>query len=156
MAKSEIVRKVIEECKKAGLTADEILEGFVEAVAALDVRPSQKNSLSREKVATRLLEVLGVPKHIKGYYCLREAILIYTPSMSMTKELYCRVAETLNTTPSRVERAIRHSIEVAFNRCPPNEIAREFGNTLDPRKDRPSNSEVIAILAEKLENAMKN
>ncbi|MBQ5972829.1 MAG: sporulation transcription factor Spo0A [Oscillospiraceae bacterium] len=103
---------------------------------------------------TQLLHDIGVPAHIKGYQYLREAILLSVrdPDIinSVTKILYPEVAKTYRTTPSRVERAIRHAIEVAWDRGDVDEIQKIFGYTVSNVKGKPTNSEFIAMLADNL------
>ena len=103
---------------------------------------------------TKLLHELGVPSHIKGYTFIREGInLIYNdPSLSsaITKELYPIIAKKYDTTPSRVERAIRHAIEVSWNRANWELMEEIFGYSVDIDKSKATNSEFIVTLADKL------
>ena len=103
---------------------------------------------------TKLLHELGVPSHIKGYLFIREGIsLIYNdPSLSsaITKELYPIIAKKYDTTPSRVERAIRHAIEVSWNRANWELMEDIFGYSVDIDKAKATNSEFIVTLADKL------
>ena len=103
---------------------------------------------------TNLIHEIGVPAHIKGYQYLRNAITIVVNDMdilcAVTKELYPTIATMNNTTPSRVERAIRHAIEVAWNRGKIETIDSLFGYTVKNDKGKPTNSEFIAIIADKL------
>ena len=109
---------------------------------------------------TNLIHDLGVPAHIKGYQYLREAILMAVNNEeiinAVTKSLYPLLAKKYETTPSRVERAIRHAIEVAWNR---GEIAvhdKIFGYTVNSNKGKPTNSEFIALIADKIRLECKN
>lgn len=103
---------------------------------------------------TQIIHEIGVPAHIKGYHYLREAISIVFNDVeilgSITKVLYPRIAERYKTTPSRVERAIRHSIEVAWGRGNMDAIRSMFGYTVSVSKTKPTNSEFIAMIADKL------
>lgn len=103
---------------------------------------------------TNLIHEIGVPAHIKGYQYLRDAITLVVEHMeylnAVTKELYPAIAEMNNTTPSRVERAIRHAIEIAWNRGKLETIDNLFGYTIQQDKGKPTNSEFIAIIADKL------
>jgi two-component system response regulator (stage 0 sporulation protein A) len=105
-------------------------------------------------VITQIIHEIGVPAHIKGYHYLREAIAIVYNDVeilgSITKVLYPRIAERYKTTPSRVERAIRHSIEVAWGRGNMEAIRNVFGYTVSASKTKPTNSEFIAMIADKL------
>lgn len=103
---------------------------------------------------TNIIHEIGVPAHIKGYMYLREAItMVYNEIEilgSITKVLYPRIAEKHKTTPSRVERAIRHAIEVAWSRGNVDTIKRLFGYTVNTSKAKPTNSEFIAMIADRL------
>ena len=103
---------------------------------------------------TAVIHEIGVPAHIKGYQYLREAILIAVEDMdvinAVTKVLYPKVAERFGTTPSRVERAIRHAIEVAWDRGDLEVLQRYFGYTVSNTKGKPTNSEFIAMIADRL------
>lgn len=103
---------------------------------------------------TNIIHEVGVPAHIKGYQYLRNAIIMVVDDMDLlgavTKELYPAIAKMNNTTPSRVERAIRHAIEVAWNRGKIETIDSLFGYTVHNDKGKPTNSEFIAIIADKL------
>ncbi|WP_330548588.1 sporulation transcription factor Spo0A [Bacilliculturomica massiliensis] len=103
---------------------------------------------------TNMIHEVGVPAHIKGYQYLRDAITMVVEDMDLlsavTKELYPAIAKMNNTTPSRVERAIRHAIEVAWNRGKLETLNSLFGYTVHNDKGKPTNSEFIAIIADKL------
>ncbi len=113
---------------------------------------SKANSLEAE--ITSIIHEIGVPAHIKGYLYLREAITMVVNDVELlsavTKELYPSIAKRFNTTPSRVERAIRHAIEVAWSRGQVDTINRIFGYTIHNAKGKPTNSEFIAMVADKL------
>ncbi len=112
----------------------------------------QKDEPSLEAVVTDILHEIGVPAHIKGYQYLREAIILTINDMeiinSVTKVLYPAVAKKFNTTPSRVERAIRHAIEVAWDRGDIEVLQKFFGYTVSNIKGKPTNSEFIAMIAD--------
>lgn len=103
---------------------------------------------------TSIIHEIGVPAHIKGYQYLREAITIVYNNIeilgAITKTLYPAIAEKFKTTPSRVERAIRHAIEVAWTRGNIDSISHLFGYTINISKSKPTNSEFIAMVADKL------
>ncbi|WP_129598579.1 sporulation transcription factor Spo0A [Anaerophilus nitritogenes] len=111
-------------------------------------------SQSLEAKITNIIHEIGVPAHIKGYLYLREAISMVVENIEMlsavTKELYPSIAKKFNTTPSRVERAIRHAIEVAWSRGKVDTINNLFGYTVHNDKGKPTNSEFIAMVADKL------
>ncbi|MBE5864713.1 MAG: sporulation transcription factor Spo0A [Lachnospiraceae bacterium] len=135
--------------------------------------PSTKNTYSSENVERVMTEVpkkpivrdleqdvtdmiheIGVPAHIKGYQYLREAIMMSVEDQSMissiTKILYPTIAKRFQTTPSRVERAIRHAIEVAWSRGRMETLDALFGYTVDTGKGKPTNSEFIALIADRI------
>ena len=113
-----------------------------------------------ETMVTNIIHEIGVPAHIKGYQYLREAIIIAVNDMdvinAITKVLYPQVAKTFGTTPSRVERAIRHAIEVAWDRGDLDTLQRFFGYTVSNTKGKPTNSEFIALIADKLQLQLKS
>lgn len=108
---------------------------------------------------TNIMHEIGVPAHIKGYQYLRDAIMMVVNDMdvinSITKLLYPSIAREYNTTPSRVERAIRHAIEVAWSRGQIEAIDALFGYTVSVGKGKPTNSEFVAMVADKLRLQMK-
>lgn len=107
-----------------------------------------------EEEVTEIIHDVGVPAHIKGYQYLREAIIMSVIDMDMlnsvTKVLYPEVAKKYQTTPSRVERAIRHAIEVAWSRGRVETIEEMFGYTVSVGKGKPTNSEFIALITDKI------
>ena len=113
-----------------------------------------------ETMVTNVIHEIGVPAHIKGYQYLRQAIIIAVEDMdvinAITKVLYPQVAKAYGTTPSRVERAIRHAIEVAWDRGDLETLQKYFGYTVSGTKGKPTNSEFIALIADKLQLQMKN
>ncbi|KRQ86818.1 Stage 0 sporulation protein A [Caloramator mitchellensis] len=113
-----------------------------------------KSSNNLESEITNIIHEIGVPAHIKGYLYLREAIHMVVDDIELlsavTKELYPTIAQKYNTTASRVERAIRHAIEVAWSRGQVETINRIFGYTIHNDKGKPTNSEFIAMIADKL------
>ena len=113
---------------------------------------SRRQDVDLEAVVTDIIHEIGVPAHIKGYQYLREAIILTIKDMDMinavTKVLYPEVAKKFNTTPSRVERAIRHAIEVALDRGDIEVLQKFFGYTVSNIKGKPTNSEFIAMIAD--------
>ena len=135
---------------------EEIRGGSARRQASM--RRSDKNNI--ETMVTNIIHEIGVPAHIKGYQYLREAIIIAVNDMdvinAITKVLYPQVAKTFQTTPSRVERAIRHAIEVAWDRGDLDTLQRFFGYTVSNTKGKPTNSEFIALIADKLQLQLKS
>ena len=123
-------------------------------------QPERRGGNSIESMVTGIIHEIGVPAHIKGYQYLREAIIIAVNDMdvinAITKVLYPQVAKTFQTTPSRVERAIRHAIEVAWDRGDLDTLQRFFGYTVSNTKGKPTNSEFIALIADKLQLQLKS
>ena len=115
---------------------------------------TKRGPMDLETEITSIIHEIGVPAHIKGYMYLREAITMVVNDMELlsavTKELYPSIAKKYNTTASRVERAIRHAIEVAWGRGQVDAINKLFGYTVHTEKGKPTNSEFIAIIADKL------
>lgn len=113
-------------------------------------------------LVTDMIHEIGVPAHIKGYQYLRSSIILAVNDMdilnSITKQLYPEVAKEHGTTPSRVERAIRHAIEVAWSRGKDETINELFGYAVNSRRVKPTNSEFIALIADKirLDNRIKS
>lgn len=107
-----------------------------------------------EQDVTNMIHEIGVPAHIKGYQYLREAIMMSVEDSNMissiTKILYPTIAKRFQTTPSRVERAIRHAIEVAWSRGRMETLDSLFGYTIDTGKGKPTNSEFIALIADRI------
>ncbi len=116
--------------------------------------PNAPSDETLELVITDILREIGVPAHIRGYAYLRRAILVSVYDIniacSVTKLLYPEVARYYGTTPSRVERAIRHAIEVAWNRVDDDIHYKYFGNTVSAVTGKPTNGEFIAMLADRL------
>ena len=116
--------------------------------------PERRQEADLEAVVTDIIHEIGVPAHIKGYQYLREAIILTIHDMDMinavTKVLYPEVTRRFGTTPSRVERAIRHAIEVAWDRGDVETLQKFFGYTVSGIKGKPTNSEFIAMIADNL------
>ena len=114
----------------------------------------QEHAAVLKNLVTDVIHEIGVPAHIKGYQYLREAIIITVNDMdvinAVTKVLYPEVAKRFGTTPSRVERAIRHAIEVAWDRGDLETLQKYFGYTVSNAKGKPTNSEFIAMIADRL------
>ncbi len=123
------------------------------SVVATAPRPTRQEQ-SLESLVTEIIHEIGVPAHIKGYQYLREAIILTITDMdiinAVTKVLYPTVAKKYATTPSRVERAIRHAIEVAWDRGDLETLQKFFGYTVSNIKGKPTNSEFIAMIADRL------
>ena len=122
-----------------------------------DKRKEKKNL---EALVTNIIHEVGVPAHIKGYQYLREAIIMVVNDIDVinqiTKSLYPEIATKYSTTPSRVERAIRHAIEVAWGRGQQEAVENIFGYTISAAKGKPTNSEFIAMIADKLRLELKS
>ncbi len=138
----------IRQCKK---------EDKAELHSFIEERQKQlenNGTVSLEIIVTNIIHEIGVPAHIKGYQYLRDSILMAVQDMdilnSITKQLYPSIAVKNHTTASRVERAIRHAIEVAWSRGKMDTIDELFGYTVNAGKGKPTNSEFIALIADKI------
>lgn len=141
------------------------ISGIVTNGNVISLNVSERDKLLHlelEKSVTEILHEIGIPAHIKGYLYLRTAILETYENIDflgqITKVLYPEIARIYSTTSSRVERAIRHAIEVAWNRGNVDAIDEIFGYTVSASKAKPTNSEFIAMISDKLrlDNKLKN
>lgn len=136
-------------------------DAMVESLLRLAEKADPKvHAPGLEELVTSIIHEVGVPAHIKGYQYVREAIMITVEDMdvinSVTKILYPEVAKRYHTTPSRVERAIRHAIEVAWDRGDLETLQKFFGYTVSNTKGKPTNSEFIAMISDRIRLKMKN
>lgn len=127
----------------------------------IDIGPEKKKDQENlEALVTNIIHEVGVPAHIKGYQYLREAIMMVVRDTDVinqiTKQLYPEIANIYSTTPSRVERAIRHAIEVAWGRGQADTVENIFGYTVSANRGKPTNSEFIAMIADKLRLELKS
>ena len=133
---------VLERCRQLVFGVDPQNPGLTPSEESLEMR------------VTAIIHEIGVPAHIKGYQYLREAIIIAVKDMdvinAVTKVLYPEVAKRFGTTASRVERAIRHAIEVAWDRGDLETLQKYFGYTVSNAKGKPTNSEFIAMIADRI------
>ena len=142
-----------------GLSSEEILKELSKLFQAMSANADTTTTTpevtteDKEKKLKKLLLATGIPRNLSGYHYLISAILLYhqNPAQSFSKELYVAVAQKHGTTPSRAERAMRHAIESAFNRCDADIIHGFFGETVSPVRGKPTNSEFIARYAELLQ-----
>lgn len=129
------------------------------SISKQPITQTKANDASLEALVTEIIHEIGVPAHIKGYQYLREAIILAVNDdeimNSVTKLLYPTVAKTFKTTPSRVERAIRHAIEVAWDRGDVDVLNSYFGYTIQNSRGKPTNSEFIAMISDKLKLNLK-
>ena len=141
---------------EAGELAQRVLQVGGSAAAV----PQRGGEEPLESQVTEILHQIGVPAHIKGYHYLRDSILmaVRTPEIinAVTKQLYPSVAKDYDTTPSRVERAIRHAIEVAWDRGDVDVLTGYFGYTIHNTRGKPTNSEFIAMISDRLRLHMKS
>lgn len=139
---------------KGNFTSREIKQQYIEIAPE-----NKKDEGNLEALVTNVIHEVGVPAHIKGYQYLREAIMMVVNDIDIinqiTKQLYPEIADRYKTTPSRVERAIRHAIEVAWGRGQTDTVESIFGYTVSAAKGKPTNSEFIAMIADKLRIELK-
>ena len=168
--------KIMEACYSAGAVYYLLKPQTNEAIADTirEVAPSESRKLvvtnppaakqeerevDLETLVTEFMHELGLPAHIKGYQYIRTAIMMVVNNMELlnyiTKQLYPDIAKQYGSTPSRVERAIRHSIEVAWTRGRPETMNNVFGYTIDTGKGKPTNSEFIAMVADRIRLQIK-
>ena len=144
---ADLAERIVQLCSMSGMKLPQ----------AQQVPAGEEPSLKIQ--VTEILHQIGVPAHIKGYHYLRDSIImaIETPDIinSVTKQLYPGVAKRYNTTASRVERAIRHAIEVAWDRGDVDVLNSYFGYTIHNTRGKPTNSEFIAIISDRLRLHMK-
>lgn len=157
---------VTRDTEKMHKIIDELIRQGKEFQIMITVSSSEKNGATGEKEVevtplydletdvTDMIHEIGVPAHIKGYQYLREAIMMAVRDMEMlnaiTKLLYPTIAGKYQTTSSRVERAIRHAIEVAWSRGRMETLDALFGYTINTGKGKPTNSEFIALITDRL------
>ncbi|NLK44679.1 MAG: sporulation transcription factor Spo0A [Tissierellia bacterium] len=136
------------------ISATDFTSNIKDSKEVYPVNKPQQTESNLEARITKIIHEIGIPAHIKGYLYLREAITMVVEDMdflgAITKELYPTIASKYNTTASRVERAIRHAIEVAWTRGRIDTINQLFGYTVNNSKGKPTNSEFIALIADKL------
>ena len=148
-APQDIVSRILEACSVATAPVS-IISAHTQSTI---------NESNLESVITDIIHDIGVPAHIKGYSYLREAIGLCIKDdefiNSITKLLYPTVAKNFSTTSSRVERAIRHAIEVAWNRGREEILTDIFGYTIDTNKGKPTNGEFIAMISDSIKLKMK-
>ena len=155
----ELLIKRIKELKNFKPTQNQ--NSFIDReVRTQYVEIPQNGENNIEALVTNIIHEVGVPAHIKGYQYLREAIIMVVNDIDVinqiTKSLYPKIAAKFNTTPSRVERAIRHAIEVAWGRGDQKTVEKIFGYTISAAKGKPTNSEFIAMIADKLRLELKS
>ena len=146
----EMAARVMEMCRD---------EAPVPIRRPIPIEPQRREVSSLEMQVTEIIHQIGVPAHIKGYQYLRDAILMAIGDdhviSAVTKQLYPSVAKKYGTTSSRVERAIRHAIEVAWDRGDVDVLNAYFGYTIHTGRGKPTNSEFIAMIADKFRLALK-
>ena len=135
------------------------LSGWKSQKTPIVVKDNVVTDSQLELMITDIIHQIGVPAHIKGYHYLREAIILSVKNSdiinSVTKLLYPTVAKNHSTTASRVERAIRHAIEVAWDRGDIDVLNSYFGYTIQNERGKPTNSEFIAMISDKLRLKLK-
>ncbi len=135
------------------------LSGWKNEKSPMLIKDNVVTDTGLELMITEIIHQIGVPAHIKGYHYLREAIILAVKDAeiinSVTKLLYPTVAKKYNTTSSRVERAIRHAIEVAWDRGDVDVLDSYFGFTIQNERGKPTNSEFIAMISDKLRLKLK-
>ncbi len=134
--------------------------GAVDNSSPVNINGADEATDDLETIVTEVILHIGIPAHIKGYHYIREAIILSVNDTNMinsvTKLLYPTIAKTFSTTSSRVERAIRHAIEIAWDRGDVDTLNAYFGYTINTGRGKPTNSEFIAMISDKLRLKLKN
>ena len=159
---SAVMDNTVQQARQAGayafLPKPADNKSLLEHITGAAAPPDEQSTPQLEGMVTAIIHEIGVPAHIKGYQYLREAIILTVENMdvinAVTKVLYPEVAKRFGTTPSRVERAI-HAIEVAWDRGDIETLQKYFGYTVNSAKGKPTNSEFIAMIADRLQLAIK-
>ncbi len=152
---------IVDACRSKGISVEDLLEAIINLLGKepppghtpeTTSKPKTEAKKSIEYRIMKLFREIGIPVNIKGYEYIKESIIyvLEKGNVAVTKELYPYVAKKYGTTSSRVERAIRHAIIVAWNRGNPDVLEKYFGFTIDPAKNQPTNSEFIYMIAEVL------
>ena len=160
---SAVMDNTVQQARQAGayafLPKPADNKSLLEHITGAAAPPDEQSTPQLEGMVTAIIHEIGVPAHIKRYQYLREAIILTVENMdvinAVTKVLYPEVAKRFGTTPSRVERAIRHAIEVAWDRGDIETLQKYFGYTVNSAKGKPTNSEFIAMIADRLQLAIK-
>lgn len=155
---SAVMDNTVQQARQAGayafLPKPADNKSLLEHITGAAAPPDEQSTPQLEGMVTAIIHEIGVPAHIKGYQYLREAIILTVENMdvinAVTKVLYPEVAKRFGTTPSRVERAIRHAIEVAWDRGDVDTLNSYFGYTIHNLRGKPTNSEFIAMIADKM------
>lgn len=141
-------------------SARQLLKSEMGGLKSIQLQEEQKASVNLETRVTDMIHEIGIPAHIKGYHYLRDAIIMAVDDMdvlnAITKVLYPTIAKNHKTTASRVERAIRHAIEVAWSRGKLDTLDDLFGYTVSNGKGKPTNSEFVALIADTIRLEYKN
>ena len=161
---SAVMDNTVQQARQAGayafLPKPADNKSLLEHITGAAAPPDEQSTPQLEGMVTAIIHEIGVPAHIKGYQYLREAIILTVENMdvinAVTKVLYPEVAKRFGTTPSRVERAIHHAIEVAWDRGDIETLQKYFGYTVSVSKGKPTNSEFIAMIADRLTLEQKN
>ncbi len=160
----EMVCTGISYCFLRPFDTEMVAERIVQLCGCQSTLPAQSSTPTQTKpdlelMVTEIIHQIGVPAHIKGYHYLRDSIVLSVNDSSIinsvTKQLYPSVAKMHNTTSSRVERAIRHAIEVAWDRGDVDVLNSYFGYTIHNSRGKPTNSEFIAMIADKIRLRLK-
>ena len=154
-----LIKRIRELVNKSTNTVTNIIPKEIKS-SYVDISNSSNTETSLEAKVTNIIHEIGVPAHIKGYQYLRDGIMMVVDNIEVinqiTKQLYPDLAKKYKTTPSRVERAIRHAIEVAWGRGQLETVESIFGYTISSNRGKPTNSEFIAMIADKLRLEIKS
>ena len=156
---AEAIKAVLKACRDNGVTMEDVLLAYAEMVEEKEDVNSSKQQTDLETEVSEMLREIGVPANLKGYRYVRTGIImsVEDPTVlgQLTKVLYPAIAKEFKSTTSRVERAIRHAIEVAWNRGDMDVLNKYFGYTIDMDRGKPTNAEFIAMIADKISLQLK-
>ncbi len=150
--------KIIEEANQYGIDYYMLkpvnFQNLEKRILSININKSKNKLFNQEAIIADMLHKLGIPSHIRGYQYIKEGIMIVYRGGNhisyITKDVYSEIAKKFDTTPTRVERAIRHAIEVSWNRGDINLMEETFGNSLNINRDKPTNAEYLTTIADRI------
>lgn len=150
--------KIMEEANEYGVDYYMLkpinFQSLEKRILSINLKKGNTKMFNKEAIVADMLHRLGIPSHIRGYQYIKEGVLIVYKGGNrisyITKDVYPEIAKKFNTTPTRVERAIRHAIEISWNRGDMGLMEETFGNSLNVNRDKPTNAEYLTTIADRL------
>lgn len=150
--------KIMEEANEYGVDYYMLkpinFQSLEKRILSVNLKKGNTKMFNKEAMVADMLHRLGIPSHIRGYQYIKEGVLIVYKGGNrisyITKDVYPEIAKKFNTTPTRVERAIRHAIEISWNRGDMGLMEETFGNSLNVNRDKPTNAEYLTTIADRL------